>query len=83
MCCVGNYYMQGLCVEQNYKKAFQWFEKAAGEEIPAAQYNLAILYQYGCGVEKDEEKAALWMAKAAQRNFPLAVQALSGEKKEL
>ena len=74
--------MQGLCVEQNYKKAFQWFEKAAGEEIPAAQYNLAILYQYGCGVEKDEEKAALWMAKAAQRNFPLAVQALSGENKD-
>lgn len=76
MCCVGNYYMQGICVDQDYKKAFQWFEKAAQKDIPAAQYNLAILYQYGCGVEKDLDKYRFWMTKAAQRKFPMAVEAL-------
>ncbi|MFQ7551324.1 MAG: hypothetical protein ACLRMZ_14585 [Blautia marasmi] len=56
------------------------FEKAANANIPAAQYNLSILYRYGEGVEKDEAKADLWLAKAAQNGFKLAKDALNGQQ---
>ena len=57
MCCMGGYFLSGQAVPQSTERAFQLFEKAANANIPAAQYNLSILYRYGEGVEKDEAKA--------------------------
>ena len=80
MCCLGMYYLSGEGVEKNEKKAFGCFERAAQAGIPAAQYNLAVLYRYGTGTEMDEEKALHWMTKAAQQGFALAVKDLNGEE---
>ena len=80
MCCMGGYFLIGQAVPPNTERAFQLFEKAANANIPAAQYNLSILYRYGEGVEKDEDKADLWLTKAAQNGFKLAKDALHGEQ---
>ena len=57
MCCMGGYFLTGNPVPYEPAKAFQLFEKAANANIPAAQYNLSVLYRYGEGTEKDVEKA--------------------------
>ena len=49
-------------------------EKAAKANIPAAQYNLSILYRYGEGVEKDIDLADTWRMRAAQNGFKLAIE---------
>ena len=81
MCCMGSFFSRSQCPPNTYRsQAFQLFEKAANANIPAAQYNLSILYRYGEGVEKDEDKADLWLTKAAQNGFKLAKDALHGEQ---
>ena len=80
MCCMGGYFLSGQAVPESTQRAFQLFEKAANANIPAAQYNLSILYRYVEGVEKDEAKADLWLAKAAQNGFKLAKDALNGQQ---
>ena len=61
------------------ERAFQLFEKAANANIPAAQYNLSILYRYGEGVEKDIDLADTWRMKAAQNGFKLAIEEIHKE----
>ena len=46
-------------------KAAYWYEKAAAQEVPEAQYNISICYLKGEGVEKDLAKAAYWLKTAA------------------
>ena len=72
MCCMGAYFLSGDCVPYDPAKAFQLFQKAADANIPAAQYNLSVLYRYGEGTEKDEEKANFWRTRAAQNGFQIA-----------
>ena len=72
--------MLGIGVEQNDKKAFQCFEKAANAGIAVGQYNLAVMYLYGSGVEKNEEKGMEWLKKAAQQEFAPAVKALENNE---
>ena len=73
MCCMGGYFLTGNPVPYEPAKAFQLFEKAANANIPAAQYNLSVLYRYGEGTEKDVEKADFWRMKAAQNGFRMAI----------
>lgn len=42
----------GLGTEQDYEKAFEWFERSAKQKNKFAQFSLANLYYYGSGVEK-------------------------------
>jgi TPR repeat protein len=59
-------YNQGKGVPQDYKKAFQWYSKAAADlSKPLAQYNLGVLYYNGNGVPQDSKKAFELIAKAA------------------
>ena len=82
MCCMGGFYLSGKPVPYDPAKAFQLFEKAANANIPAAQYNLSVLYRYGEGVEKDEEKADFWRMKAAQNGFKIAIKELENPDKD-
>ncbi|MCX4354815.1 MAG: relaxase MobL [Oscillospiraceae bacterium] len=53
---IGKMFALGLGTEQDYTKAFGWFEKsAAGNKF--AQYSLGSLYFYGNGVAQNFEKA--------------------------
>lgn len=62
---IGKMYNYGLGTEQNFCKAFEWFEKAAAAENKYAQYSLGSLYYYGNGVEQNFEKAFSLYKKSA------------------
>ncbi|MBQ8466035.1 MAG: sel1 repeat family protein [Alphaproteobacteria bacterium] len=63
---LGYMYLYGLNgVEMNYKKAFEYYQKAADKGDHVAINNLASLYYGGVGVSKNIEKAAELFAKAS------------------
>ncbi|HUL13170.1 MAG TPA: tetratricopeptide repeat protein [Methylococcaceae bacterium] len=62
---LGNLYMKGLGVRQNYDEAARWYRNAAEQNEPMAQSKLGILYYYGLGVAQDYAEAGRWFLKAA------------------
>lgn len=54
---MGLFYAKGVLVEKCNKKAFAWFELAAGYGFPRAIRNLALLYARGHGTEKNRSLA--------------------------
>ena len=64
---VGTLYIQGLGVAQDYAKAREWFEKAAGKGYANAMTRLGWLYANGEGVAQDYAKAREWFEKAAAK----------------
>jgi hypothetical protein len=69
---LGYMYENGFGVQQDYKEAFVWYERAATKGQLTAQFNLAYLYKNGYGVAKDEKQAALWYERAAKNGFSAA-----------
>ena len=66
-------------VERNLAEAAKWYDRAAGQGVPAAQNNLGLMYAQGRGVPRDSARAArLWLSAAdkdhviAQFNLGLA-----------
>ena len=62
-------YYLGDGVDVNYKKAIEWYKKAAEQGYADAQYNLGIMYENGHGVDQDDSMAMRWYAKAAAQGF--------------
>ena len=54
---IGKMFCYGLGTEQDYEKAFEWFERSAKQKNKFAQFSLANLYYYGSGIEKDLSQA--------------------------
>ncbi|MDE6731503.1 MAG: relaxase MobL [Oscillospiraceae bacterium] len=54
---IGKMFALGNGTEQDYTKAFAWFEKSAAAGNKFAQYSLGSLYYYGNGVSQSYEKA--------------------------
>ena len=54
---IGKMFALGLGTEQDYTKAFGWFEKSAAAGNKFAQYSLGSLYFFGNGVPQNYEKA--------------------------
>ncbi len=52
---------------KNYKKAAEFFQKAAEQGNASAQYNLGVMYDNGQGVKKDYKKAIELYKKAAEQ----------------
>lgn len=63
-------------VPQDYKRAADWFEKAAEQGSAEDQYRLGLLYYKGQGVPQDYKKAADWFEKAAAQGWVAAEQML-------
>jgi TPR repeat protein len=61
--------IEGYGVEQDQKQAAFWYEKAAEQGHPEAQYNLARLYATGQGVTRDQEQALRWVRAAASQGY--------------
>ena len=69
---IGKMFCYGLGTEQDYEKAFEWFERSAKQKNKFAQFSLANLYYYGSGIEKDLSQAFLWYQKSSSQGQPYA-----------
>ena len=67
---IGEYYFNGISVEQDYYQAVKWFREAArrsrtGQDGDGlARYALGCCYYYGKGVEQDYSEAVKWFRRA-------------------
>ena len=64
---LGRLYYMGDGVNKDYKKAIEWFRKAAEQGNAKAQWNLGLCYKNGKGVDKNYGKAVAWSRKAAEQ----------------
>lgn len=70
---LGNMYMYGITVPQNYKIGSDNYKLAADKSNDEALYRLALVYQDGCyGLPKDDKMAAELLQKAANQGYLLA-----------
>lgn len=69
---VGDCYMNGEGVGQDFAQAVVWYQKAAESGYANAQSELASCYSKGFGVEKDERVALSWRLKAAKQGHTIA-----------
>ncbi len=65
---LATWYLFGVGVRKNFKKAAVLLQKAASGGIPEAQYDLAVSYEKGKGLAKDYHKAFKWYLRAATRD---------------
>ena len=73
---LGNCYMVGKGVEQDYTKAFEWLNKASLQGNHNGQYLMGICYTFGYGVEKNYNLAVEWLQKAAEQGDESAIELL-------
>ena len=74
---IGKMFCYGLGTEQDYQKAFEWFERSAKQKNKFAQFSLANLYYYGSGVEKDLSQAFLWYQRSSSQGQPYAAYSIA------
>ena len=74
---IGKMFCYGLGTEQDYEKAFEWFERSAKQKNKFAQFSLANLYYYGSGIEKDLSQAFLWYQRASSQGQPYAAYSIA------
>ena len=64
---LGERYEKGIDVEEDYEKAFYYYEKAAKTGDPTALNKLGNMYADGKGCTKDVQKAATYYLAAAEK----------------
>lgn len=74
---IGKMFCYGLGTEQDYQKAFEWFERSAKQKNKFAQFSLANLYYYGSGVRKDLSQAFLWYQRSSSQGQPYAAYSIA------
>ena len=74
---IGKMFCYGLGTEQDYEKAFEWFERSAKQKNKFAQFSLVNLYYYGSGVEKDLSQAFLWYQRSSSQGQPYAAYSIA------
>ena len=57
----------GEDVNQDYSKAFEWYEKSANQGLASPQSKLGSMYRYGKGLEVNHAKASEWYWKAYEQ----------------
>ena len=68
----GLLFYKGIGVDKDFKKAAQWFKRAAKNTHSGAQYNLGIMSYLGQGVPQDYAQAAHWFQKAGEQDHAAA-----------
>jgi uncharacterized protein len=69
---VGDRYVDGTDVKQDYGRAMQWYQKAADGRDGAACEKIAALYARGLGVAKDNVQIIYWLQRGADLGDPVA-----------
>lgn len=73
---LGNMYSDGIFLQEDKLKAFEYYNKSANLNVPEAMYNVAIYYYNGIGSAKNINKAIHWLEKIAKSKTDLASQAI-------
>lgn len=71
---VSYYYGNGVC--HDYKKAVQYYQRAAAKRHPFGMYNLAVACENGNGTPQDMDKAIKYYQMAAEYGVNMAIDAL-------
>ena len=79
---LGIHYYLGLGIQRNYKSAKEWFEKAAVQGFPDAQYNLGVMYENGEFVDMDYLTAYMWFFIADRNGNSHAARRMQGIAEE-
>ena len=79
---LGTIYDSGIEVENDTKKAAEYFMMAAEQGLAEAQYELGYCYKIGRGVEENKEKAIEWFSRAAKAGIDDAKEELEELKKK-
>lgn len=66
-------YLNGTGLKKNEQQAKKFFENAAMNGNPAAQYELSMMYKQGIGCEQSDELAVTWMRRALLQKEPRAM----------
>src|SRR3990167_3713778 len=66
---LGSLYFTGNGIKKNDKKALEYYERAAKQCYPNAQFNLGVMYEQGFGVEKNIMQAIDYYELAAKQNY--------------
>jgi uncharacterized protein len=61
---LGWHYHKGIGVNQDDRKAVEWWQKAAEQGVAESQQGLGWAYENGCGVSEDLVQAYRWYARA-------------------
>ena len=69
---LGLMYLHGKGVDQDYKKAFDYFRKAAEQNWVDGQLQLGNMYYHGLGVNPDYKMAVKYFNLASQSGHILA-----------
>jgi len=65
-------------VERDDKVSMMWLMRAAHQDHPEAQFQLALSHVRGDGVERDLDQAVHWVRRSADNGYVTAVVALAG-----
>lgn len=71
-CTTGSNMANTYINHSTHTQAVKWFNLAAVQNVPEAEYNLAMCYTYGDGVRQNREKALELFAKAAEQGHTKA-----------
>jgi TPR repeat protein len=58
--------------EADHVEALKWYRAAAEQDLAAAQFNLAMVYELGRGVDRDPHAALDWCTRAAEQGLDRA-----------
>ena len=64
---IGVMFENGKGIEQDYKKAQNWYKRSAEQDNIEAAYALGSIYYKGKGLEKNNEEAFKWFKIAAEK----------------
>ena len=69
---LGDAYFDGIGIEQDHAKAFEWYLRAAEQGHGKAQYNVAYAYANGIGAQKNTSEAVKWYTRSSDQGIALA-----------
>ncbi|UTW11703.1 tetratricopeptide repeat protein [Marinobacterium rhizophilum] len=64
---LGEMYEFGYGLERDPNQAYDWYLRAAEQNLVAAEHNIGRCYNFGTGVAQDFVQAELWYRKAAKQ----------------
>ncbi len=62
-------YQTGKGIEKDFKKAVEWYLKAAKQNHVIAKNNLGVMHENGWGTKKNLKRAAYWYREAASTGY--------------